>query len=74
MVDSSPLPKCVVEHSTLNHIAIVKDVVEAHYKNRALTDEHMLKYTEEEWLATETRYKILLKVDVHANVPHSFIP
>jgi len=51
----SPLPKCVVEHSTLNHIAIVKDVVEAHYKNRALTDEHMLKYTEEEWLATETR-------------------
>ena len=31
-----------------------QEVVEQHYKNRRQTSVHMLKYTEEEWLATET--------------------
>ena len=47
------MPRAVVEQATLNHISIVKDVVEQHYRNRSQTDEHMLKYMEEQWLATE---------------------
>ncbi len=33
-VEYSNLPQTIVEQSTLNHVAIVRDVVEAHYKNR----------------------------------------
>jgi hypothetical protein len=50
----SSLPRSVVEQATLNHIAIVKEVVEQHYRSRSQTDQHMLKYTQELWLATES--------------------
>ena len=33
-VEFSNLPQTIVEQATLNHVAIVRDVVEAHYKNR----------------------------------------
>ena len=49
----SNIPRLVIEQATLNHIAIVKDVVEQSYKNRLQTEKHMLKYIEEEWLQTE---------------------
>lgn len=35
-VELSNLPQTIVEQATLNHVAIVRDVVEAHYKNRYL--------------------------------------
>ena len=35
-VEFSNLPQTIVEQATLNHVAIVRDVVEAHYKNRWL--------------------------------------
>ena len=54
-VDPSPLSKTTVETATLNHIGIVKDVVELSYKNRQQTEHHLLKYVEEEWLETEGR-------------------
>ena len=34
-VELSNLPQTIVEQATLNHVAIVRDVVEAHYKNRS---------------------------------------
>ena len=34
-VEYSNLPQQIVEQSTLNHVAIVRDVVESHYKNRS---------------------------------------
>ena len=52
-INPSPLSKTAVESATLNHIAIVKDVVDQSYKNRLQTEQHMLKYLEEEWLETE---------------------
>ena len=52
-VNYSRMPRAVVEQATLNHISIVKEVVEQHYRNRSQTDEHMLDYMEEQWLATE---------------------
>ena len=54
-VEYSNLPRTVVEQATFGHISIVKDVVEQHYRNRAQTDQHMLKYVEEEWLQGEAR-------------------
>ncbi len=54
-VEYCSTPRAVVEQATLGHIAVVREVVEQHYKNRAQTDAHMLKYTEEEWLRTEAR-------------------
>jgi hypothetical protein len=33
-VELSNLPQTIVEQATLNHVAIVRDVIEAHYKNR----------------------------------------
>jgi hypothetical protein len=53
-VELSNLPRAVVEHATINHIAIVKDVVDQHYRNRHQTDQHMLIYVEEQWLYTES--------------------
>ncbi len=54
-VDYSRLPRATIELATLIHVAIVREVVDQHYRNRAQTDSHMLKYTEEEWLQTELR-------------------
>jgi len=51
----SSLSRSAVEQATLGHVAIVRDVVEQHYRNRWQTDAHLLKYVEEEWLQTEAR-------------------
>ena len=54
-VEYSKLPKAVVEQATLHHVSVVKDVVEQHQRNILKTDEHMLKFIEEEWLQTESK-------------------
>ncbi len=54
-IEYSRLSRSTIEQATLCHVAIVKEVVDQHYRNRAQTDTHMLKYTEEEWLQTEVR-------------------
>jgi hypothetical protein len=46
-----PLPE--VEAAIVNHINIVAEVVEQHGAQREQTEHHLLKFTEEEWLATE---------------------
>ena len=50
---SNILPSQVVQ-ATHHHIAIVKDVVEQHYRSRQQTDQHLLNYIEEEWLHIES--------------------
>lgn len=39
----SDIPQMDVEQAFMNHVSIVKEVVDLHYRNLAQTDEHMLK-------------------------------
>ncbi|XP_040570676.1 WD repeat and FYVE domain-containing protein 3 isoform X2 [Lepeophtheirus salmonis] len=54
-VEYSRLPKSTIEAATLAHISVVINVVDQHYKNRAQTEAHMLKFIEEEWIVSEGR-------------------
>ena len=54
-VEKSLLSQTEVESATLDHICIVREVVEQSHKNRLHTEQHMLKYLEEEWLSTESQ-------------------
>ena len=52
-IEMSALPYYEVEASTINHITIVSEVVEQHSTQRHQTENHLLKFSEEEWLVTE---------------------
>ena len=49
----SLLPYVEVEAATINHITIVSEVVEQHSTQRKQTENHLLQFSEEEWLVTE---------------------
>ncbi|CAB4066173.1 WDFY3 [Lepeophtheirus salmonis] len=48
-------PNLPLKQQTLAHISVVINVVDQHYKNRAQTEAHMLKFIEEEWIVSEGR-------------------
>jgi WD40 repeat protein len=52
-IELSQLPFSEVEASTISHITIVSEVVDQHETQRQQTENHMLKFSEEEWLYTE---------------------
>ena len=52
-IEMSALPYSEVEAATVNHITIVAEVVDQHSTQRHQTEDHLLKFSEEEWLVTE---------------------
>ena len=44
-----------MEAAIANHLSIVAEVVEQHEKQRDQSQQHLLKFTEEEWLNTEAQ-------------------
>ena len=52
-IELSNLQFSEVEAAVLNHISIVSEVVDQHETQRKQTEQHMLTYSEEEWLNTE---------------------
>ena len=54
-IEMSQLPYSEVEAATMNHISIVWEVVEQHGTQREQTENHLLKFSEEEWLVTEAQ-------------------
>ena len=52
-IEMSQLPYSEVEAATINHITIVSEVVEQHGTQRQQTENHLLTFSEEEWLVTE---------------------
>ena len=54
-IELSNLQFSEVEAAVLNQITIVSEVVEQHETQRKQTEQHMLTYSEEEWLNTEAQ-------------------